>query len=76
MYLTQIRCILLQVYRNDGWYFFKSDSLKVLLDALLEKQKNGEQGEHPFCKLNIGILIVYYGTYISTIRGSELTRCT
>ncbi|KAL0002314.1 hypothetical protein SO802_016095 [Lithocarpus litseifolius] len=40
-----------QVYGNDGWYFFESDSLKVLLDALLEKQKNGEQGEgHPNVK--------------------------
>ncbi|KAK9986745.1 hypothetical protein SO802_031696 [Lithocarpus litseifolius] len=34
-----------QVYGNDGWYFFESDSLKVLLDAFLEKQKNGDQGE-------------------------------
>ncbi|KAF3974637.1 hypothetical protein CMV_002053 [Castanea mollissima] len=30
---------LLKVYGNDGWYFFESDSYKVLLDALLEKQK-------------------------------------
>nr|XP_023872193.1 uncharacterized protein LOC111984802 [Quercus suber]POE86167.1 hypothetical protein CFP56_07274 [Quercus suber] len=36
---------LLKVYGNDGWYFFESDSYKVLLEALLEKQKNGEQGE-------------------------------
>ena len=36
---------MLQVYGDDGWYFFESDSYKVLLEALLEKQKNGEQWE-------------------------------